>query len=121
MPIKTLKTFQQPAIDSAIEVFAYAKTMLDAAGDDAEGHALAVHDNGYLLIEAPTGAGKTLMAGNIAERMASQDDIVWFWFAPFKGGVDQTAASCASNSPGCDCERSPRTAIRPALVKGTCS
>jgi superfamily II DNA or RNA helicase len=66
--------------------------MLDAAGNDAQGRAVAIHDNGYLLIEAPTGAGKTLMAGNIAERMSGLDDVVWFWFAPFKGVVDQTAA-----------------------------
>lgn len=92
MPIKTLKTFQERAIDSAVGVFDHARTMLDAAGDNAEGRATAIHDNGYLLIEAPTGAGKTLMAGNIVERVSALDRVVWFWFAPFKGVVDQSAA-----------------------------
>jgi superfamily II DNA or RNA helicase len=92
MAIRTLKTFQETAVDSAVQVLGYAKRMLDVAGNDAQGRATAIHDNGYLLIEAPTGAGKTLMAGCIAEKMSGLDDVVWFWFAPFKGVVDQTAA-----------------------------
>jgi len=92
MAIKTLKTFQQTAVDSAMEVFDYVKGMLDFAGEDAQGRAAAIHDNGYLLLEAPTGAGKTLMAGTIAEKMAAIDNVVWFWFAPFKGVVEQTTA-----------------------------
>jgi hypothetical protein len=90
MPIKSLKAFQTAAIDSGMEVFSYGKQMLDAAGADAAARAGVIHDNGYLLIEAPTGSGKTLMAGNIVERMSALDDVVWFWFAPFKGVVDQT-------------------------------
>jgi type III restriction enzyme len=79
-------------VDSAVEVFGYVKSMLDVAGDDAQGRAAAIHDNGYLLIEAPTGAGKTLMAGTIVEKLSGRDQVVWFWFAPFKGVVDQTTA-----------------------------
>src|SRR5688572_11573749 len=92
MAIKTLRAFQDRAVESAVAVFDHARTMLNAAADDAEGRATAIHDNGYLLIEAPTGAGKTLMAGNIVERMSALDNVVWFWFAPFKGVVDQSAA-----------------------------
>jgi type III restriction enzyme len=92
MAVKTLKTFQERAIDSAVVVFDHARRMLDAAAEDQEGRATAIHDNGYLLIEAPTGAGKTLMAGHIVERVSALDRVVWFWFAPFKGVVDQSAA-----------------------------
>lgn len=96
MPVVSLKPFQQRAVDSAVRVFAYNKTTLDAAGADASGdgvgRATAIHGNGYLLIEAPTGAGKTLMAGSIVEAMGSLDNVVWFWFAPFKGVVEQSAA-----------------------------
>jgi superfamily II DNA or RNA helicase len=46
--------------------------------------------NGYLLIEAPTGCGKTLMAGSIVEKFSAEENVVWFWFAPFKGVVGQT-------------------------------
>ncbi len=92
MPLITLKSFQQNAVDSAVGVFAAMRKVLNAAGIDDAGRATAIHDNGYLLIEAPTGSGKTLMAGNIVEHVSKDDNVVWFWFAPFKGVVDQSAA-----------------------------
>lgn len=42
-----------------------------------------------LLIEAPTGAGKTLIAGHIAERVSRLRKVAWLFFAPFSGLVDQ--------------------------------
>ncbi len=92
MPVVTLKPFQQQAVDSAVRVFDYNRTTLNAAGTDSDGCATAIHGNGYILIEAPTGAGKTLMAGSIVEQMSGLDNVVWFWFAPFKGVVEQSAA-----------------------------
>lgn len=90
MSAKTLKRFQELAIESGVALFTHAKGLLDAAPDDATSRAHAVNHNGYLLIEAPTGSGKTLMAGNIVERFSHLEDVVWFWFAPFKGVVGQT-------------------------------
>jgi len=90
--MRTLKEFQKRAVESGIEVFSYAKSLLDAAGEDEAGRVTAIHSHGYLLLEAPTGSGKTLIAGNIAERFSHEEAVVWFWFAPFKGVVDQTAA-----------------------------
>ena len=92
MIAKSLKGFQGTAVDSGVGLFATAKRLLDSAGADAAGRAAAINHNGYLLIEAPTGSGKTLMAGTIVERFSQQEDVVWFWFAPFKGVVGQTAA-----------------------------
>ncbi|XVJ58574.1 MAG: DEAD/DEAH box helicase family protein [Tepidisphaera sp.] len=100
MPAVSLKPFQQRAVESAVRVFAYNKTTLDAAGQDADGRATAIHGNGYILIEAPTGAGKTLMAGSVVEQMSGLDNIVWFWFAPFKGVVEQSAASLREQFKG---------------------
>lgn len=85
-----LKRFQTDAVESALRLFAHVKSQLDAA-PDAVSRADAVTHNGFLLIEAPTGAGKTLMAGKIAEQFSYTEDVVWFWFAPFKGVVGQTA------------------------------
>lgn len=96
----TLKAYQERAVDSAVAVFDHCRRMLDAAGDDAQGRATAVHDNGYLLIEAPTGSGKTLMAGNVIERASSADRVVWFWFAPFKGVTEQAAGFLREQFPG---------------------
>ncbi len=88
----TLKQFQQDAVDSAVKIFQFMRDVLNQAGNNDDARATAIHDNGYLLIEAPTGSGKTLMAGNIVQQMCHDDQIVWFWFAPFKGVVDQSAA-----------------------------
>ena len=103
MAIITLKSFQQEAVDSAVALFDAMRKVLDAAGIDEAGRATAIHDNGYLLIEAPTGSGKTLMAGNIVERVSSVDNVVWFWFAPFKGVVDQSAAFLREQFQGQGC------------------
>ena len=92
MSTKTLRAFQDEAVNSGVLLFMTAKGLLDAAGADAASRAMAVNHNGYLLIEAPTGAGKTLMAGTIVERFSREENVVWFWFAPFKGVVGQTAA-----------------------------
>lgn len=61
----------------------------------AESKRLIVADVGALLFEAPTGTGKTLMAGHVAERLSqlhtrtNVPKIIWFWFAPFTGLIDQ--------------------------------
>ena len=91
MSIKSLKRFQEDAVESGVDVFSYTKQLLDAANDPVS-RATAIHQHGYLLIEAPTGAGKTLIAGHIVERLSHIENVVWFWFAPFRGVVDQTAA-----------------------------
>jgi len=92
MPAITLKTFQEDAVASAVRDFDHMRSLLDQAGDNEQNRATAIHDNGYLLIEASTGSGKTLMAGHIVERISNADRVVWFWFAPFKGVVDQSVA-----------------------------
>ena len=94
MLIKTLRPFQDEAVASGVALFQAAKKMLDVAdaGHDAAGRARVVNHNGYLLIEAPTGSGKTLMAGCVIERFSALENVVWFWFAPFKGVVSQAEA-----------------------------
>lgn len=91
MSALALKAFQETAVTRGVEIFSAAKALLDAAPNDAASRTHAINHNGYLLLEAPTGAGKTLMAGHIVERFSHVEDVVWFWFAPFKGVVDQTA------------------------------
>ncbi|MFZ4596487.1 MAG: DEAD/DEAH box helicase, partial [Verrucomicrobiaceae bacterium] len=92
MSTKTLRRFQTLSVDSGVELFLAARDLLNASGADAAGRAAAINHNGYLLIEAPTGSGKTLMAGTMVEKFSHEERVVWFWFAPFKGVVGQTAA-----------------------------
>jgi len=58
-----LRRFQELAVKSGVDLFLAAREQLDAAGTDPAGRAAAINHNGHLLIEAPTGSGKTLMAG----------------------------------------------------------
>ncbi len=100
MSTKSYKPFQQLSIDSGLGMFRQTRMQLDAAADDADSRAQAINHNGYLLLEAPTGAGKTLMAGGIVEEFSAEEDVVWFWFAPFKGVVGQTAGFLRGQFPG---------------------
>jgi type III restriction enzyme len=100
MSIKSYKPFQQLSIDSGLGMFRQTRMQLDAAADDPESRTQAINHNGYLLLEAPTGAGKTLMAGGIVEEFSAEEDVVWFWFAPFKGVVGQTAGFLRGQFPG---------------------
>ena len=54
---------------------------------------------GGLLINAPTGIGKTLIAGGIAESLSAEYKIAWMWFAPFTGIVEQTIAVLGREFP----------------------
>ncbi|MCM8621617.1 MAG: DEAD/DEAH box helicase family protein [Candidatus Accumulibacter sp.] len=98
------KGYQREAVANALEIFRHAESQLRQAGDDAS-RAAATAFNGCLLLEAPTGSGKTLMAGMIAESFAAPDRennarIVWFWFTPFAGLVDQAKGAIKSTFVG---------------------
>ena len=98
------KGYQRDAVGNALEIFRYAEGQLRQAGDDPS-CAAATAFNGCLLLEAPTGSGKTLMAGMIAEAFAAPDQrsnaqIVWFWFTPFATLVEQAKGAIKSTFVG---------------------
>ncbi len=80
--------YQKEAKDNALSIFRYALKQIEAAPDAANRRQAAAY-NGSVLIQAPTGSGKTMMAGLIAEDFSRDTKIVWFWFTPFAGLVDQ--------------------------------
>jgi len=98
------KRYQHDAVDQALEIFHYAEGQIRRA-PDAQDRRIASAYNGCVLLEAPTGSGKTLMAGMIAEALSQpgrEDNprIVWFWFTPFKGLVDQARGALKKDFPG---------------------
>lgn len=98
------KGYQREAVANALEIFRYAENQFRQAGDDASRAAVTAF-NGCLLLEAPTGSGKTLMAGMIAETFSAPDRdsnarIVWFWFTPFAGLVEQAKGAIKSTFVG---------------------
>jgi hypothetical protein len=52
-----------------------------------------------VLLNAPTGSGKTLIAIETLAAFAERDDVIWFWFAPFAGLVRQAAQVLQTQSP----------------------
>jgi len=93
MSAPTPKKYQQEAVNNALDIFRHVENQIQAAADEESRRAASAF-NGCILLEAPTGAGKTLMAGLIAEAFARPDHphnakIVWFWFTPFGNLVEQ--------------------------------
>jgi len=80
--------YQKEATDNALSIFRFALQQIEQAPDKINRRRASAY-NGAVLLEAPTGSGKTLMAGLIAEEFARDANIIWFWFTPFAGLVDQ--------------------------------
>ena len=95
----TPKPFQQLYIDNVLGLFRSAKSLYDEATREIDRRRIFAY-NGAVLMKAPTGAGKTIMAGAVAEHFSAEEKVVWFWFAPFKGLVGQSAASLRDHHPG---------------------
>jgi type III restriction enzyme len=94
-----LKRFQQDAVNNGISVLTRCLlelSKLDKASTNyVKNRNLIIGDVGALLFEAPTGSGKTLMAGHVAEKLSQLYNtkglppIIWFWFAPYSGLIEQ--------------------------------
>ena len=95
----TPKRYQTEAKDSVLEIFRYACRQIDETQDQQSRLAASAY-NGSVLIQAPTGAGKTLIAGMVAEEFAKETNIVWFWFTPFAGLVEQARISIKNDFQG---------------------
>jgi superfamily II DNA or RNA helicase len=95
----TPKPFQQTYIDNVLGQFLSAKGYYDSVTTDFDRRRIFAY-NGAVLMKAPTGAGKTIMAGAVAEKFSAIEKVVWFWFAPFKGLVGQAAMSLRDHHPG---------------------
>ncbi len=93
------KGYQSAAKDNVLEIFRYANAQLDGASDPDSRRAASAH-NGCVLIQAPTGAGKTLIAGLVAEEFSKETNIVWLWFTPFAGLVEQARISIKNHFQG---------------------
>ncbi len=98
------KGYQNDAVENALDIFRYAENQLQQVDDIDSQRAISAY-NGCVLLEAPTGAGKTLMAGLIAENFARPDHrdnakIIWFWFTPFAGLVEQAKSALKTEFNG---------------------
>lgn len=88
----SLAVFQQSAVEALTGTLARIAQLHEANPSNRRAVAL---QSGVMLLQAPTGSGKTLMLGRALEAMrgALPNKSVWFWFAPYSGLVSQTRAA----------------------------
>jgi hypothetical protein len=95
----SLAAFQAEAVDSMAGTIRQVARDIARRPEDARTIALQA---GTLLLQAPTGSGKTLMLGRALEAVTGSlpQPMIWLWFAPFAGLVMQTRESLAAQCPG---------------------
>lgn len=96
----TLKPFQQTVreginarLDNVRALYARI------AADTPERIDQARRNDGAVVLQAPTGAGKTLVAVEALRAASRAERILWFWFAPFTGLVEQARQVIAAQAP----------------------
>lgn len=55
--------------------------------------------DGVVVLQAPTGSGKTLVAVEAMREASRAERILWFWFAPFSGLVEQSRKVIRAQAP----------------------
>ena len=99
----SLMNFQEQAVrDGAGPLLKCLRNIRIARGFSAPEEQLAhVREHqGALLVNAPTGIGKTLIAGGIVRALCDAEKMAWLWFAPFTGIVEQTVHVIGREFPG---------------------
>lgn len=98
-----LKKFQQDVreginarLDSVRELYAQIAASTPQRIDQAR------RNDGVVVLQAPTGAGKTLIAVEAMRAASRAERILWFWFAPFTGLVEQSRLVIAAQAPELD-------------------
>jgi hypothetical protein len=95
-----LKPFQQTVreginarLDNVRDLYARIQADTPARIDQAR------RNDGAVVLQAPTGAGKTLVAVEAMREASRAERILWFWFAPFTGLVEQSRQVIAAQAP----------------------
>lgn len=98
---QALLRFQQVVCDGVLQRFAAVRSNYDALPGDApaaEHERVRLNDSAVVLW-APTGSGKTLMAAEILSRFHADEAVLWFWFAPFAGLVEPAQLALRAQAP----------------------
>ena len=93
--------FQQQHIDALLARFRALKCAYKKLGTTPNPTALKQvrEHSACVMLQAPTGIGKTLMACELLARFTPEDQILWFWFAPFAGIIGQAERTLMQQAP----------------------
>lgn len=93
--------FQEEHIEALLGRFRALKQRYDALGSKPKASQwdLLRKASACVMLQAPTGIGKTLMASEVLSRFSTEERVLWFWFAPFAGVIAQTKASLKVQTP----------------------
>lgn len=98
----TLKEFQRDMRDALVARFKYLKTQYDAVArlpGSAEKLTRLRLAQGAVMLQAPTGVGKTLIAVDTVQAFSAEEKVIWFWFVPFVGLVGQAQRTFQAEAP----------------------
>jgi hypothetical protein len=102
MPI-VLKKFQREVCDGILARYANVRGLYAQASQlDTAQQAGLRRDEAALVLQAPTGAGKTAIACTVLNEWPRDERVLWFWFAPFAGLVEQARATLRTQAPNVD-------------------
>lgn len=95
----SLAQYQLNAVDAMVETLRTVSALHDR---EPEHRTRISRELGVILLQAPTGSGKTLMLGRALEAVRGQlsAKTVWFWFAPYAGLVTQTRSALTAQCGG---------------------
>lgn len=93
--------FQVKQVDQLLARFRALKLQYDALGPQPEAAELTRlrRQGACVLLQAPTGIGKTLMACELMARFSPGEKVVWLWFAPFTGVLTQAHGTLKRQAP----------------------
>jgi superfamily II DNA or RNA helicase len=98
MPFQALD-FQSTVIDGLLARLRQQAALYRQLSNNPHGEAQARRHDAGLVLVAPTGAGKTGMAIETLAKFAADERVLWFWFAPFNGLVEQAASALRAQAP----------------------
>jgi hypothetical protein len=91
--------FQEEHVDALLERMRSLQLQYAKAGESPQALQQIRRQSACTLLQAPTGIGKTLIACELMNRFSACEDVLWFWFAPFAGLVEQAQKSMKRQAP----------------------
>lgn len=92
--------FQKEIVEGIVNRFATVGKFYRDLAPDAESDRQKIREqDGAVVLQAPTGSGKTKMAIEAMARASCSQPILWFWFAPFAGLIEQARDAIEAEAP----------------------